>query len=198
MYIVWCVTPLRHKQILIRKKTHLYLKVWIQQCSIMHDTFFFLMHQLLTAFWLWILPLRRDASIWLQSAAHWGRPPRFTSADKKLSAPTCCRPAKDFRMKLDKDAHTLWSHWGKRLRVVQFCDSWRLVCVFIDDFHKTPQNTAYSTVYKVLLCLGSKAVTAQLSLSLIKYWTRGIREKLRAEKKKKPTSDLISCVFLHL
>lgn len=124
--------------------------------------------------------------------------PRFTSADKKLSAPTCCRTAKDFHMILDKNAHTLWSHRGKRLRVVQFCDLGRLVCVFNGEFHKNPQNTAYSTVYKVLLRPGSKAVTAQLSLSLIKYWTRGIREKLWAEKKKKPTSNLISCVFLHL
>lgn len=40
---------------------------------------------------------------------------------------------------------------------------------FKGDFHNNPQNIVYSTVYQVLLRLGSKAAAAQLSLSLIKY-----------------------------
>lgn len=39
-----------------------------------------------------------------------GRPPRFTSADEKLSVPPCWGSTKNFQMIRVQNAHVLWSH----------------------------------------------------------------------------------------
>lgn len=171
---------------MIRKKIHLYLKVWIQQCIIMH--YEFVLNVSTFNSFLAVNPPTQKGCVNLTTVSC---PLRADRPDLHQQIKNCqLLPAAALQRIFTwywtkKKTHTLWSHRGKRLQVVQFCDLWYFVCVFNDDFHKNPQNTAYSTVYKVLLRLGSKVVTAQLSLSLIKYWTRGIREKLRAERKKK-------------
>lgn len=44
-----------------------------------------------------------------------------------------------------------------------------LLWFFKGDCHNNPQHIVYSTVYQALLRLSSKAASAQLSSSLIKY-----------------------------
>lgn len=142
---------------------------------------FFLRYQLLTAFWLWILPC-----VYLT----------IVSCPLKADRPDLHQQIKNCQLRPAAALQRIFTwNWTKTLPCFDptegssskwfsfvICEVWFVF--FNRNFHKTPQNTAYSTVYIVLLCLGSRAVTAQLSLSLIKYWTRGIGEKLRAEGEK--------------
>lgn len=151
MYFVWCVTPPKHKQIL--SIVHQNVFVWSASISACTLT-------------VCILPFRRGAPIWLQSAAHWEQIAQIYICRWKTVSSHLLRQYKEFSHDTGPKRTCALI---PRLWMVQFYD---LVWICNGDFRHNPQNTVYSTTYQVPLCIGSKAVTAQLSLSLIKYWTR--------------------------
>lgn len=132
--------------------------------------------------WIWILPLRGDAPIWLQSAAHWGQTAQMHICRKQtvsfdlLPYYKVCPHCGNFICRVQK-AEVLWSH--------------KEVDVFCFIAIHTVQKTIYTLYiyinrYIKYCCTSDQKLWThvQLSLSLIKYWIRTQGRNCEEEGKK--------------